>query len=344
VVRINNIQGVILPLFLVTETGIQRVAEVSFAAEAVLERSDIQQWIRKNPGVLGESLLIVSEEFGDWEDSRRRIDLLALDEDANLVVIELKRTEDGGHMDLQSIRYAAMISAMDFEDVVSAFEEYLAKYEVDQKDQARARILRFLGAGEEREIEISSAPRIILVSADFSREITTTVLWLIDQGLHIRCLQMVPYKVGQQLLFDLRQVIPLAQAGDYQVRLRQKGQVSHQAAVRSRREETLKALARHGVVREGTEIEIVPDGRPGGSESMDVNLFRARVGDLSRQKSIIWLHDGNAYSLTNLTQKLWEEHGVHWVDGKTAPNWRIVGHSENIWDEAERLGRRTSAP
>jgi hypothetical protein len=150
-----------MPLFQITEAGIHRVAEVSFAGEGVLERSDIQQWIRKTPSVLGESLLIVSEEFGDWEDSRRRIDLLALDEDGNLIVIELKRTEDGGHMDLQSIRYAAMISAMSFDDVVNTFEEYLAKHEPDQKDQARSRILQFLDLGESDEVEISNSPRII---------------------------------------------------------------------------------------------------------------------------------------------------------------------------------------
>jgi len=62
--------------------------------------------------------LVVSEEFGDWEDSRRRIDLLGIDKAANLVVIELKRTEDGGHMELQAIRYAAMVSKMTFDRLV----------------------------------------------------------------------------------------------------------------------------------------------------------------------------------------------------------------------------------
>src|SRR4051794_22777624 len=102
-----------MALFRITEGGMERVAEASFAGEGLLERKDIQQWIRKAPSILGESLLVVAEEFGQWEDSRRRIDLLALDEEANLVVIELKRTEDGGHMDLQSVRYGAMVSAMD---------------------------------------------------------------------------------------------------------------------------------------------------------------------------------------------------------------------------------------
>ena len=38
---------------------------------------------------------------------RRRIDLLGNDRDTNLVIIELKRNDDSGHMELQAIRYAA---------------------------------------------------------------------------------------------------------------------------------------------------------------------------------------------------------------------------------------------
>ncbi|MEO6078609.1 MAG: hypothetical protein ABIQ86_02375 [Steroidobacteraceae bacterium] len=55
--------------------------------------------------VLSSDTLVVAEEFGEWDDSRRRIDLPGIDKNANLVVIELKRTEDGGHMELQAIRY-----------------------------------------------------------------------------------------------------------------------------------------------------------------------------------------------------------------------------------------------
>jgi hypothetical protein len=96
-------------------------------------------------------------------------------------------------------------------------------------------------------------------------------------------------------------------------------------------------------VQEGTEIEIVPEGRPGGSDGMDPNIFRATVDDLGRQKPIIWLHDGNPHSLTSLTSMLSQEHGVQWIHNKTYGNWRIVGHSENLWDEAERLRRQAAA-
>jgi hypothetical protein len=37
----------------------------------------------------------------------------------------LKRTEDGGHMELQSIRYASMVSTMTFDQAVDTFGRYL---------------------------------------------------------------------------------------------------------------------------------------------------------------------------------------------------------------------------
>ena len=109
-----------------------------------MERNDIQRLLRGQIGVLDERFMVIAEEFGDWLDSSRRIDLLCLDSDANLVVVELKRTEDGGHMELQALRYAAMVSAMTFEQLVDTFARYKSKAQPDT-DAARAAILEFLG-------------------------------------------------------------------------------------------------------------------------------------------------------------------------------------------------------
>src|SRR4051794_1927786 len=104
-----------MPIYEITQSEIRKLPETTFGAAGVRERADLQRLLRSNIEVVSPETLVVSEEFGDWEDSRRRIDLLGLDRDANLVVIELKRTEDGGHMELQAIRYAAMVSTMTFE-------------------------------------------------------------------------------------------------------------------------------------------------------------------------------------------------------------------------------------
>ena len=114
-----------MALYEITANNLQAINQTTFDRVGLMERNDLQRLLKNQIEVILPNVLIIAEEFGDWEESRRRIDLLGLNEDANLVVIELKRTEDGGHMDLQAIRYAAMVSAMTFDQVVDVFQRYL---------------------------------------------------------------------------------------------------------------------------------------------------------------------------------------------------------------------------
>ncbi len=69
--------------------------------------------------------------------------------------------------------------------------------------------------------------RIILVSQDFSTEITSTVLWLNGTyNTDISCYRLVPYQFGAEVLLDLQQIIPLPEARDFQIQQRQKGAAS----------------------------------------------------------------------------------------------------------------------
>jgi hypothetical protein len=164
------------------------------------------------------------------------VDLLAIDAAGRLVVIELKRTETGGHMDLQAIRYAAMVSTMNFSDVVATYQEFLDSHQSDEGIDARARLVSFLGVEDSDEAEptISSQVRIVLVSADFGREITTTVLWLNGfEGMDIRCFRLVPYDLDGRVVLDVQQVIPLPEAADYQIRVRRKDAERERARIRA---------------------------------------------------------------------------------------------------------------
>ena len=53
------------------------IKQTSFTKENIWERRDIQEWIIKNPDILGEELLIVSSEFDKFKNSDDRLDLLA---------------------------------------------------------------------------------------------------------------------------------------------------------------------------------------------------------------------------------------------------------------------------
>jgi hypothetical protein len=70
--------------------------------------------------------------------------------------------------------------------------------------------------------------RIILVSADFSKELTTSVMWLNERDLDIRCIRIKPYKDNGRVLIDVQQVIPLPEAAEYQIQIREKEQKGRQ--------------------------------------------------------------------------------------------------------------------
>jgi RecB family endonuclease NucS len=116
-----------MPIFELAENELRKIEETSFSAAGARERSDLQRLLQKQIEIIAPDTIIIAEEFGDWDDSRRRIDLLGVDKNANLVVFELKRTDDGGHMELQALRYAAMVSTMTFDKAVEVYSEYLGK-------------------------------------------------------------------------------------------------------------------------------------------------------------------------------------------------------------------------
>jgi len=211
-----------MAVYEITPNKLRKIPETNFESEGIKEREDLQRLLRDQIDVLAENTLVISEEFGEWEDSRRRVDLLGLDKNANLVVIELKRTEDGGHMDLQAIRYAAMVSTMTFEKVVGIYGRYLEK--LGKEEDPESSILEFLGLDEPVEDEFAQEVRIILASREFSKELTTAVIWLNARGLDIRCIRMRPHRDEDKILLDVETVIPLPEAEDYQVQIREKQQ------------------------------------------------------------------------------------------------------------------------
>jgi hypothetical protein len=229
-----------VPIVRITADSIEPIEPITFSAAGLRERADIQRLLKKSIHVIDPDLLVVDEEFGQWEDSRRRIDLLAIDRSANLVVIELKRDDDA-HMELQALRYAAMISPLTFDQVASLYEEFAQRE--GEEINARERLLEFLGVDPEDAEPTLNDVRIVLVAEDFSRELTTAVLWLNEHGLDIRCIRLKPYREGLSLLADVQQLIPLQEAAEYQVSLREKRRRSRAVRAASSVEEILSRLA-----------------------------------------------------------------------------------------------------
>lgn len=215
-----------MSLYRITTDKLEPISRTTFAAESLLERNDLQRLLRQDISIIGEDLMVIAEEYGEWENSNRRIDLLCLNQRGDLVVVEIKRTEDGGHMDLQAIRYAAMVSSMTLDQAVQTYARTCGREESEARDE----ILNFLQSASSDDTELTGEVRIILVSADFSTEVAASVLWLNRQNLDIICIRLRPYKMGGEVLVEVAQIIPLPEVADYEIRLRSQEQEKKRAS------------------------------------------------------------------------------------------------------------------
>lgn len=207
----------VMPLYRYSRDEILPVTRTTMAAESIRERDDLQRLLVKRIEVIDDGLLVIAEEYSLFQDSRRRVDILAIDRSGNLVVIELKRTDDGGHMELQALRYAAMVSTITLDHLVDVYAEAQALSDTEARES-------ILGWIDETVEELPNHVRIVLVSADFSTEITSTVLWLNENySTDISCFRIVAYRLDSDVLLDLQQIIPLPEAKDFQIQQRQKG-------------------------------------------------------------------------------------------------------------------------
>ncbi len=281
-----------MPLYEFVSGSLAEVPGTTYAALGLREREDVQRALRENIKIISPDTLILAEEFGNWEDSRRRIDLLGLDSNGCLVVVELKRTEDGGHMELQALRYAAMISTMKFEQAVDAHRTYLLSQGLPA-DTAEKRIRDFLDIPE-GPVAFSNQVRIVLASADFSKEVTSAVLWLNAQGLEITCFRMRPYSFRGGVLMDVQQVIPLPEAAAFQVAIREKtmelaaAEASGRDFTRYRVQTSIGEFTNlpkrrfiYHVVREAVRLGVTLDDIRDAVPWKRSNLFASAPGELS---------------------------------------------------------------
>lgn len=191
----------------IEDKQISKLAPKTFIELGLLERFDIQEWIAGSPEILGEDLLVVAKEHE--LPSRIRIDLLAVDRNANLVVIELKRDESGSAVEWQAIKYASYCSNITTEELFAFYAQYLQS----DTEEAQSRIEEFID-GELSEL--NQGQRIILVAREFHSDVASAVLWLRDYGVDITCIRLRPYVDLDNGLFVNPDIItPLPEARDY---------------------------------------------------------------------------------------------------------------------------------
>ncbi|CAH1551026.1 MULTISPECIES: DUF4268 domain-containing protein [Vibrio harveyi group] len=196
---------------------ISRIETKRFTDLGFRERDHLQEWLANQPDALGEELLIIQKEFDGFDDTRERLDLLALDKDGNLVIIENKLDDTGRDVMWQALKYASYCSNLTKSQIVEIYQIYLNRY-CDGGD-AKSLLCEFLDAPDLSEVVLNSGinQRLMLVAANFRKEVTSTALWLLNHDIQVQCFKVTPYAMAQDLFLNVEQIIPTPEAKELMI-------------------------------------------------------------------------------------------------------------------------------
>jgi hypothetical protein len=206
------------------ENRISKIQAKTFSDLGFKERENLQEWIANNPEILGEEILIIQKEFDGFNDTNERLDLLALDKEGNIIVIENKLDDTGRDVTWQVLKYASYCSTLKKDQIKKIYQDFLDKQ--GKNENAEENLMEFFGVDDFAELSLNSGQtqRIIMIAGNFRKEVTSTVLWLLNYKLCIQCFKVTPYQLGDQLFLNIEQIIPMKEAEDYIIRMADKAQ------------------------------------------------------------------------------------------------------------------------
>jgi alkylated DNA nucleotide flippase Atl1 len=322
-------------LFTVDGSSATPVPSTWLAAEGLLERQHLQEWVINNPRVLGESVLVITSEYDRWADTdgvpaRDRLDVLGLDATGRLVVVELKRGTADRDVHLQAITYAALVSRFDLETLTEAHRDFLVRRgESVDLDTCRRMLLDHVEGDWSQEL--IQRPRQVIIATEFPKQVTHTVVWLSEMNLDIDLIQVSLWKVGGQLIAGFAKVYPTPEVEEFTLA---PARAEAKAAVQkleeySRAHKAVRVIVDAGLLPNGAKLRLVP--RSGVPESIrkDIRDWAAEDGRGTATwtndtiKPLIWDADGAAYSPSGLAKHIFTS-----VTGKSVDSF----HGTTWWD------------
>ena len=99
-------------------------------------------------------------------------------------------------------------------------------------EDAQENLLEFLERDEEELLLNRNDQRIIFISNNFRKEVTSTVLWLLEHDIQIQCFRAIPYSMGEELFLQVEQIIPLPETKEFMIDIKEKEKEEKKKKVR----------------------------------------------------------------------------------------------------------------
>lgn len=264
-------------MYSLSDKSISKIEPTTFA-KLNMKEYDVEELLRKNVDMICEddetSLLIVGQQVTNVANARS--DLTAIDNNGNLVLIEIKRDEDDiknrrEAFEFQAIRYAASIATIEDENelIQSIYAPYVEKHKDEYKNTDNltyAEIAKRLFEDFKTQNNITSfneRQRIILVASGFDEQTLSAVAWLNSNKVDISCYEICPYTLNNEIIIDMKKILPLTEYDDYYVDVTRKKtlQKKPNTDITRRSLPKIDSLLKWGVVAAG-DILIAKDSNP----------------------------------------------------------------------------------
>lgn len=312
-------------VFQVDEDGAVPVSSIKLSEAGFRETQDLEQWVIEHPQILGDDIMIITDQFDQWvtptgERARDRFDVLGLDSEGHLVLAELKRDRAPTNVHLQAITYAALAASFTPKRVAQELKKHLQKRvplvqdggnpaQVVTLEQAEAQIEEHCNG--QMDEETLRSPRIVLVAGGFNPVTATAVDWLAEQGLDITMQQVGAYRLpsGEKII-TVSKLYPLPSAEDFLVTpAKEKAQKEQN----QRERDLVVLLVEKGSLEDGVELEFhVNTNNQHHKDALEEWFTKNPAGRVaawrnSTSEPLIWAHDNKSYKPTALLRKVFEE-------------------------------------
>jgi len=157
------------------------------------EKEHLEKWIKTNPKILGEDILIIGEQVYTKSGP---LDFLGIDNSGNTVIVELKRDRLPREVLTQAIDYASDISSWGIDKLNEVCLEYSEQSLEDYISE------KFEGI-ELEDLVINKAQRLLLVGFTVEESLSRMIEWLssnYDLGVNAIVLNYIKTSSGDELL------------------------------------------------------------------------------------------------------------------------------------------------
>lgn len=278
----------------------KKLEPTTLGKEELTEEHDLRNIAIQYPReVLAEDLLILGKEvrIPGLQDA---VDILAFNKRGDLVIIELKRGRVKGDVDFQVLKYVSYLSRWGWEEINDQFEAFLHRKIGKQlylKDKSTddVSLSGILDDFCEEDYKVNEKQRVIIVGEYFSEKIGSVVLWLRDEDIDIRLIELTVLRNEDNLFLDSKVIVPTSSLEKFRGKPEEKEPWKlnpEEWHLKYRTNEETSKLLR-ALVDKFEEIGIFDEvswsqkfyvaGRIGGSNKL---TFRTR-------KSLIWIRINN---------------------------------------------------